>query len=68
MWRAINEEREAYGNIVSYQQYEAAHNGSNIASNITHPKKNLLTWHVFNERDGWSNIICYCNITHPKAK
>ena len=63
----MKKERVAYHITIPY--HKAGHSGRNIASNITHPKKSLLTWHVFNEeRDGWSNIICYCNITHLKAK
>ena len=28
---------------------KAGHNGSNLGSNITHLKTNLLMWHVVNE-------------------
>ena len=47
----------------------ASHSGSNLGSNIAHPKKKLLIWHGVNEeRDACGNIICYCNITHPEVK
>ena len=36
---------------------EAGHSGNNLASNITHPKANLLIWQVVNEeRDVCGNI------------
>ena len=49
--------------------HKAGHSGSNLASNIAHFKTSLLMWHIVNEeRNVWSNIICYYNITQTKAK
>ena len=48
---------------------EASHSGSNLGSNLTHPKTILLMCPVFNEERGaCGNIICDDNIALSEAK